>query len=785
MESLEKYLTEEHPFDLRDIAEIEKLIISATETYKYYFDDIYAWPYEINAGQAAPKMKKLSVSTTAMILYALLRAGNYFSELAYKKSGKTPIATVFPINLNKDEEQSIREKITRASKLLLANILKPEGNGIKTDSGTFGKDDVFTFAWLAEVSMADWTRVDNTKEMQDEWDKVKTLILDSYSSKKTLKKYEKYNDPTLLFKPSTSKPLKHSFPLLRFVQTIRQIKGKDHGPLPLYEHFEKSLHEQLSFSSIPDSRFDPAEAMFCLEGMLLCQKNTVDRTLFERVIEVLTQVQHENANWRPVKPYLATPQGLVLFPISIEVANSLLRACTIFDGNALHDTFGSKSILLLRRYCQWLKARSVRLPPVEGKEIPELVGWHSEHVNDTKTIHLWETSQVIEFLLSYRNALQAHVARTTLVRSRFSNKLEKKEEWSDIKSKYEPVTSLGYKLQIYNEIEQSFIEPHLSGKGEKNYSMLLYGPPGTGKTTVAENIAKALKRNLIQITVSDFLEGGGAQVEARAKNIFAVLMAQPSSVVLFDEIDHFLLDRDSQRYSAQDTLFQFMTPGMLTKLNDLRRKESVIFIIATNYEDRIDSAIKRVGRIDKKYIVLPPDLSKRIEMLKGITKDVVFSNDVTDSQWSILGAEAVFLGYNDIKNAVSLFKQVEPKTVENFKTILGDMARTTSLEAYTSRFSPSSKDEKLDIRKTPLGEFLCLVALRLETISKIALTSAEQSIISKTATLIKECQLPDKPEIELKCLKKYSQDLDVELLAKVAKALTETLAEQPSVNGAA
>jgi SpoVK/Ycf46/Vps4 family AAA+-type ATPase len=345
---------------------------------------------------------------------------------------------------------------------------------------------------------------------------------------------------------------------------------------------------------------------------------------------------------------------------------------------------------------------------------------------------------------------------------------------------------LGGKLQIYNEIEQSFIKPHLSGKGEKNYSMLLYGPPGTGKTTIAENIAKALKRNLIQITVSDFLEGGGAQVEARAKNIFAVLMAQPSSVILFDEIDHFLLDRDSQRYSEQDTLFQFMTPGMLTKLNDLRRKESVIFIIATNYEDRIDSAIKRVGRIDKKYIVLPPDLSKRIEMLKERTKDDVFFNNVTnEDQWNTWGAKAVFLGYNDIKNAVSLFTQVESRTVENFNKILGNMARTTSLEAYTSRFSPSRENEKLDIRKTPLCEFLCLVALRLETISNNALSSSEQSVISKAATLIKECQLPDKPEIELNCLKKYSQDLDDKSLAKVAEALTKTLAKQPSVNGGA
>ena len=59
-----------------------------------------------------------------------------------------------------------------------------------------------------------------------------------------------------------------------------------------------------------------------------------------------------------------------------------------------------------------------------------------------------------------------------------------------------------------------------------------------------------------------------------------------------------------------------MTPGMLTKLNDLRRKKRLIFIIATNYENRIDAAIKRTGRIDKRYLVLPQDAKARRRMIE-------------------------------------------------------------------------------------------------------------------------------------------------------------------------
>jgi len=52
---------------------------------------------------------------------------------------------------------------------------------------------------------------------------------------------------------------------------------------------------------------------------------------------------------------------------------------------------------------------------------------------------------------------------------------------------------------------------------------------------------------------------------------------------------------------------------MLTKLNELRRSKGILFIIATNYENRIDPAIKRSGRIDRKYLILPPDMEGRKE----------------------------------------------------------------------------------------------------------------------------------------------------------------------------
>jgi SpoVK/Ycf46/Vps4 family AAA+-type ATPase len=59
---------------------------------------------------------------------------------------------------------------------------------------------------------------------------------------------------------------------------------------------------------------------------------------------------------------------------------------------------------------------------------------------------------------------------------------------------------------------------------------------------------------------------------------------------------------------------------MLTKINDLRKLKRSIFIIATNYEKRIDAAIKRTGRVDKKYLLGLPNAALRAKIL-GISKE--------------------------------------------------------------------------------------------------------------------------------------------------------------------
>jgi SpoVK/Ycf46/Vps4 family AAA+-type ATPase len=376
---------------------------------------------------------------------------------------------------------------------------------------------------------------------------------------------------------------------------------------------------------------------------------------------------------------MASPTGAVMLPLSVESANSLLRAIEIVDGNRLHDTFASRAVPLVRRFWHWLRTRHIKIMAA-GKEFS---GWHSEHMDAEGAVHLWDTSQVAEFMLGYRKLLNRHIASTTLVLSRLESPVDPHDrslnwraEWEEKVREFEPLKGIAREDQVYRRTFTDFVEPW--GIGEPtNYSMLLYGPPGTGKSTFAKNIAKVLGLRMITVTVSDFLGRGSENVEARVKAIFQTLEAQSDAVILFDEIDTFLLDRDSALYREQDTLFQFLTPGMLTKIADLRNKRRSIFIIATNYANRIDPAIKRTGRIDKRYLLSLPDRQQRIDIVKDLVgRDLGNREEVA--------AASLFFGYSDIRGAVEDAGGTKASDAE----ILGRLRErepSTSLLSYARR----------------------------------------------------------------------------------------------------
>lgn len=736
MLTLESYLNDGIHRDRDDIAAIERVLRETAVTINETFDaSAKCWPYEID-GENKP-VEQVSHSTTAMMINAI-------DQLCGLSANGVNRAFPFDCGNQKD---SLLEKRKASAGALFKSILARKNNA-KTNSGTYGVNDPLTISFISEILIRGVGKGD-TKIKRSATVLVKGLLEKDPAGKDII---EFFN-----YAPGQNKstPLNNAFIPLQVIRAGQALNVIDSIEVSKYiRYFEGTLHDQLSYSSIPDSRFDPAELIFCLEGLLRLSAQSVDARLFDRVLEVLEAAQNTSAHWRPSKPFLRTERGMVLFPVSVEAANSLRWSCSKLDENERFHSFSERYIALFRRFWEWLSARRVTVRIDQKKNV---AGWHSDHIADPKSIQLWDTAQVVGFLLGYRRSLYTHIARTTLRLSRFNVRkpLRPKASWSNktkelqgqrgtagdstpdkanLGALFEPVSSLGDHYKVYERIEKDFLDGWLKGSPQ-NYSMLLYGPPGTGKTTVAENIADALGFSLVTITVSDFLAAGGGDVEARAKIIFEVLEAQPNVVILFDEIDELVLDRSSKRHGEQDTVFKFMTPGMLTKINNLRRAERSIFIMATNYAYRIDPAIRRTGRIDENYLLLPPDANARIGLIKGVIEkermqSIFDASQINGRLEDRLKMNSFFLGYSDIRAVMRRISRKSPHKDSAFDQLCQELlmaGRTTTLKLYNVAFGETD-NEAVE------REFYPLVHMSsLELISETQVGSADGNDFAEEA----------------------------------------------------
>jgi len=731
---LQKFLSTDFRDAMQRLARVSEQVRAAARTLTENCDQEGKLAYHLKEGAAPDTTEDYSQSTHAMVLHALAFHGRKLNGSAI-----VPGRVAFLETTEDDQHQleATAAAIDRIAKGLGAHIMG--GNKSKnndktplTSSGTYGVDDPLTLSWLIDI-LAD----DELFGLPDFAERAVQAALRTIKRAWTQPDYICFNYGNRKYSP---RPAQHAFPVLRTCliwKAIREIKALSQDQIQiltdldkrtskLLDYFMGKMHEHLSWAAIPDSRFDPAEMVFCVEGALTLNNDSIDRNTFDRVIDILKQSQEKSAYWRPVAPILFTAQGMALHPLSIEVVNSLMRICAISDNNKRHGRLFAKLETMLRRYYEWVSAQRVKIN-VAGKEFS---GWHSENLSEKSRIDIWETSQVLLFLMSYGALLREQVAVDALLasglkiedlrRKKSSEYESAKQYWGYITAIFEPFHGGDDRYRVYEEIGKGYVDPRLTSKGDKKYSMVLYGPPGTGKSTIPEELARCLEYPLITVTISDFLADGAAQTEQRAKALFQVLEAQRDVVVLFDEIDHFILDRESKIYREQETVFQFMPPGMLTKLRDLYKKKNCIFIIATNYQERIDAAAIRLGRIDDRFLVLPPDRLARLKILGRLetkafkTKNPTHAEDtgVSSELDDVLERTALWI-FNEIEKA---WQMTEGDT---FELRLSAMAKLTkdekvvpsiSLKGYRARFK--SEENKQPPAKEPFEEFMLLVYYR-------------------------------------------------------------------------
>jgi len=142
--------------------------------------------------------------------------------------------------------------------------------------------------------------------------------------------------------------------------------------------------------------------------------------------------------------------------------------------------------------------------------------------------------------------------------------------------------------------------------------ILLYGPPGCGKTFIARKLAEVAGFSFIEVKPGDLASIYVHGTQGKIAEIFAAARKQVPCMIFFDELDAMVPKRsgDSVGHHYASEVNEF-----LVQLNECGRNK-ILIIGATNLPDRIDPAVLRPGRLDKKFFVGPPDYEARVELLR-------------------------------------------------------------------------------------------------------------------------------------------------------------------------
>lgn len=288
----------------------------------------------------------------------------------------------------------------------------------------------------------------------------------------------------------------------------------------------------------------------------------------------------------------------------------------------------------------WQYAVSTRIPLQNSTAF----GWSSGHRSNRKDPESWATATVY----SYGNCLRRLLGVWT--RAAAAKDLPVK---TDHRCEAQAISTIAERGDTWSQTDENvatklvtiFVNPVLSKEStsaslepdrehiEKDQARgaILFGPPGTSKTALARAIAAAIGWDYVELHASHFVADGLGEVQRTADQIFKRLMQLDRTVILFDEIDELVREREAKT----DAFGRFLTTSMLPKLAELWDRRSVIYFVATNHIDYFDSAIVRAQRFDAIVFVPPPSFDRKIARLQELLRKRHISVPIDIPQASI------------------------------------------------------------------------------------------------------------------------------------------------------
>jgi hypothetical protein len=380
--------------------------------------------------------------------------------------------------------------------------------------------------------------------------------------------------------------------------------------------FSQSIEELAKDSSDQNRAADPSILAFALYTLSILNSRRHLSLLGQGMRTLADTCDH--GHFQPGRPFHIDDKGRALAVLSVEISNALLAIALERMGTA--DSAEITAVLDATKDVETLLAGDTRQVEISGDKVGTGVrrGWCSDRAPSSYRVDAWVNANAALFFLQRLRLLAAVKRRHVLTRYSWIPNLQCRPKWEEIKDPNE-----GTRLPSLKEtIEKAVVMPE-SGKRSRAPVFLLYGPPGTSKTSFVHGIASHLGWDLVTLSPSDFIADSLDRIELRAREIFEDLGNLDSCVILLDEMDSLLRDREILADKSAGTIMEFVVPALLPKLQQLRDytldKQIAVFFVS-NYYESIDGAILRSGRIDAHLQVLPYGKTARAQVLESLAK---------------------------------------------------------------------------------------------------------------------------------------------------------------------
>ncbi|HEY1855247.1 MAG TPA: AAA family ATPase [Solirubrobacterales bacterium] len=147
--------------------------------------------------------------------------------------------------------------------------------------------------------------------------------------------------------------------------------------------------------------------------------------------------------------------------------------------------------------------------------------------------------------------------------------------------------------------------------------VLLYGPPGTGKTMLARAVAAQAGVDFFAASGSSFVEMFVGRGAARIRRLFKEARKAKRAVVFIDELDAIGGARSGGGDGGTSEREQALNQ-LLVELDGFEKADATVIVIAaSNHVDKLDRALLRPGRFDRRVLVSPPDRDGREAILRA------------------------------------------------------------------------------------------------------------------------------------------------------------------------